>query len=234
MAAKELTCPAPEQAGFDALRKKVEEGADINPHLSRKNQNDPDYDDGLLNDWGIHHLHLGISASPGGPVPRTGPLLFARVTETHLYAINVLAHGAWTNKHLIEVINSNWPETLAPYKLKGAVALETVVSDEQHKDLRDSGVTTMLQLSDGSVLMGPGGGLMTSGIGLRVVMQSDLHAKWARAWEKWVRDNASELLASVKNAGFDPGPNPTFKLQYYDGVAHALEVTAKVAFPLPT
>ena len=65
-------------------------------HLSRKIV-DLDYDDDLLNDWDIYHLHLGTNLHIDGFVKRTGPMLFVRFNEQNAYFKNVMGHGSWTN-----------------------------------------------------------------------------------------------------------------------------------------
>jgi hypothetical protein len=44
----------------------------------------------MLNDWGIHHLHLGTKISKNtGFVERTGPLLFVKFEKNVAYFIGV-------------------------------------------------------------------------------------------------------------------------------------------------
>ena len=87
--ADEFTSPPPELVdGFNILIDKIKEGIDITPHLSKK-LTDLNYDDPLLNDWGIYHLHLGTEFDKRGFVNRTGPpLYFFRVTLFLLYSNN--------------------------------------------------------------------------------------------------------------------------------------------------
>lgn len=51
-------CPSELQFGLDLVMTNIEQGVDLGPYLSKKIA-DLDYDDDLLNDWGVHHLHLG-------------------------------------------------------------------------------------------------------------------------------------------------------------------------------
>ena len=53
---------------------KIRKGEDLT-HLSKR-ITDLDYNDALLNDCGIHHLHLGIDVDDSGFDTRIGPLLF--------------------------------------------------------------------------------------------------------------------------------------------------------------
>ncbi len=107
-----LKVPHELEEGLARLVRKFEVGENVNPHLSKaiKNAGDRNYHDALLNDWGIHHLHLGVET--GSFIARTGPLLFAMVRDEAVYMIAVKKHGAWADRDLVEVVHQNWPELL--------------------------------------------------------------------------------------------------------------------------
>src|SRR5258708_299506 len=115
-------------------------GKNLNPYLSRKLL-DATYSDPLLNDWGIHHLHLGLSVESDGFVERDDSLLFAVVRDDGLYLLDTLAHGAWTDNSLVEIIHTNWPELIASYKAPGA-KIEPI-PEARRKLYRDHGLTTL-------------------------------------------------------------------------------------------
>ncbi len=118
---KNISCEAEHQAGYNALKQKLVNGEDVTPHLSKTILSE-DYEDGMLNDWGIHHFHLGEVVEDGF-VERTGPLLFVRVVESEVYCISILAHGAWTEQGLIKTLHDEWPESIDDYLLKGILDL---------------------------------------------------------------------------------------------------------------
>jgi hypothetical protein len=97
------------QPGIDLVGSKIELGIDLRPHISRKIV-DLHFDDDLLNEWDIHHLHLGTTLDANGFVKRTGPVLFVRFDRQNAYFINVLGHGSWTNQDMIRIIHRKWPE----------------------------------------------------------------------------------------------------------------------------
>ena len=68
--APNIVVPASVQAGYDLVTEKAKSGLDLNPHLSGTVQKDAAYDDMMLNDWVMHHLHLGTMAHPS---PRRSP-----------------------------------------------------------------------------------------------------------------------------------------------------------------
>jgi len=67
----EFSCPSTHIAGLELIKTKAANGEDLVPHQSTR-LNDPSFDDALLNDWDIHHLHLGTTIQPNGFVERTG------------------------------------------------------------------------------------------------------------------------------------------------------------------
>jgi hypothetical protein len=104
--------------GLNALIEKIGRGEVITPHLSRGilqgyKPAKPDAPkallkrrdlDLLLNDWGIHHLHVSTKTDQDGFVERSKALLFAAFQPHDAYLIDLMEHGDWTHEHLIEVI----------------------------------------------------------------------------------------------------------------------------------
>ena len=107
--------------GLDQLIEKIENGTDIAPHLSRGilcgfKPKDPTKPkallkrpdlDLLLNDWGIHHLHISTKLDKDGFVERRPshpprPLLFGIFRPDAAYLIDLMQHGDWTHTHLLE------------------------------------------------------------------------------------------------------------------------------------
>lgn len=84
--ASEFSCPQDLQAGLYVVRGKIESGQDLSPHLSSRLKT-LEYHDMLLNDWGIHHLHLGTMLKQNGYVERTKFVLFVRFLPAFAYLI---------------------------------------------------------------------------------------------------------------------------------------------------
>lgn len=130
--AKEFTCLPELQLGLDLIIEMVKQGVDLGPYL-RKRIVDLDYDDDLLNDWDIYHLHLVTTLDSNGFGNRKGPVLFARFDEEHAYLINVWGHGNWTNQDMIRIIHNNWPESIEYYSLKDVTGLNQNVTERDIK-----------------------------------------------------------------------------------------------------
>ena len=126
---KEFACPEEFKAGLSLIVKKAANGEDLTPHQSRLLM-DSNYIDLLLNDWGIHHFHLGTAVKQSGLIGRTGLLLFARVTAAQFYLLDVLAHQNWTRLRLIEIMHTNWPDSIRVNKIPAAIGLEHRAADD--------------------------------------------------------------------------------------------------------
>lgn len=65
--------------------------------------------DALLNDWNIHHFHLGKNIENDGFVTRTNDHLYAVVTDSDIFAICICSHGEYSNPKALTIIKDNWP-----------------------------------------------------------------------------------------------------------------------------
>jgi hypothetical protein len=227
----EFICPIAHLNGYQAIKGKLEMGVDITPHLS-KLLLDIDYNDPLLNDWGIHHFHLGEVVGTNGFVERTGPLLFALVTPTDIYCINILSHGAWSEQELIKILHRNWPHVIFGVKIDGIVSLAHSVSNQDIAQLRKAGVQTMVQVEPGIVYGPMGGGYSTAGTSIRAGMQSDKYLRLIRSLEIHVNKNLGRFLDKISEHGLTPDAPPTFSLLINDDGFHAVEIGSNVAFLL--
>jgi hypothetical protein len=166
--ARELNCPPELAPGYQELKRKVEAGESLKPHQNTS-INRPDYYDVLYLDWKIQHFHL--KATPhrrqAGFVERSGPLLFALVTDTDFYAIQVYEHGAWSKQELIEIFDRNWPKQLDPFRLKGVRPLGKLYTDDDVSAFRRVGITSLAVAGD-SLIAPMGGGFRSNGQSSRI------------------------------------------------------------------
>lgn len=166
-----FTCPVQLQASLDYVVEKITKGESIKSNLSKKILK-LEYNDDLLNDWGVYHLHLGTSLDNEGFAKRTGPLLFAKFDYDSAYLINVMPHGSWTKKEIIITIHDNWPESIAQFRMKFD-GLEKEITDDARKMLRRHHILSVVEVEDG-IIYGPlGGGYTTSGLNAEVLRVSD-------------------------------------------------------------
>jgi len=208
----ELQCPAKLQNGLKWLENKVTSGGDLNPHLSRKTPK-LDYDDALLNDWGIFHFHLGTryitKGKQTGLVEGTDPVLLARVTDTEFYAVCTGNHqNGWADLNWLEILHKNWPKSIEQFKQPQAKALSQVVDRATVEALRagqgkKSGkINAPIRLQDGTIYSQFGGGYTSDGRSLVVVMTVNQRVAELRHLEKFVRNNTAMFLDDLKKLGY--------------------------------
>jgi len=168
---REFQCPAEFEPALKVIEGDIAAGKDLSPYLSRRLRNQ-DYNDPLLNDWGIHHLHLSTKVESDGFVERTGPLLFCRFDGPSAYFINVLPHGSWTDSDMVRVLHKNWPESIQQFRAQGVLGLARQVTDQDRKILRAGNVNSMVEVERGVVYVPLGWGMATSGVSTEVVRQA--------------------------------------------------------------
>ena len=166
---------AREQVLLDRLADKIEAGMDVNPHLSRgtkqgfvgepsvpkrKNLGRRRDLDLLLNDWGVHHLHLSDTLDDDGFVrrdPTCDPdlLLFAIFRDDAAYLLDVGLHGAWTDRSLVEISLRNWPNENLFLPLNGVLAARQDYDRSERRALRSNGMISPISV-EGKEYVGPG------------------------------------------------------------------------------
>ena len=221
-------CPDSRLNGLKQLEQAIASGKLLSPWLSKTIRN-VSYEDAMLNDWGIHHLHLGEKISADGFIERTGELLFAIFTDITCYEIGVFKHGDWSEIDLLEIVNQNWPELLESRKLKGIIDIShNPTTKEEITALRKAHVCYMLKLSDGSIIMPPGGGVMTDGTASDAVLAAD----W---WGRLFRNAESKIIEIIQEnirKGQLPDDGYNFKLFIDDTRIYALDTRHDIKFKI--
>lgn len=164
---------------FTEIVRKIENGEDINEHLSKLSVK-TQYNDLMLNDWGIHHIHLSTTKkSPQQKFyNRSGFLLLVFFQDNVAYLIDVLPHPEhqeivfWSQKEFMQVINNNWAELLQKWQLRGILGLERTISDTERSQLRGVHVNSLIQLDD-KIFLGPGGGITAAGTSMEIQRSCD-------------------------------------------------------------
>ena len=160
-----LAVPAEHQAGLGTLIQTSETGGDLRPYQSTGLEKDQ-YDDGMLNAWNLHHFHLGSGPHPrfAGYKERTGPLLYAVVTDDTLYCLAICDHGGWSMQVLLAIVDRDFPELSAPATLTNnqhmkVLGLRREYTDEEVQKLRDNGINALTMTPSGNILAPMGGGV---------------------------------------------------------------------------
>lgn len=159
-------------AAFDEIARALTQGTDVN-HRQSKQIFRIGRPDALLNEWGIHHLHLGAKIEGDGFINRTGPLLFLFVQGAVVYLLDVWTHAdGFARDEMLHLIDRNWPRVLDRYELKG-VSIDKNVDESTRKVFRGKGVTTLFARKNGTVIGPPGGGYVTTGLPLSARLETD-------------------------------------------------------------
>lgn len=161
-----LHCPSNVKKGFDLLKDNLRNGTNIGSYLS-KGYLKP-YDDMLLNDWGIHHFHLGESIDNDGFIKRTDELAFVIFDGDDAYIIAIQKHGNWANQKFIEEIDKNWSNIIEHSLVKNIGSLSFSPTDEMQEQFRKLGLISFIQLPNGKIYAPIGGGYNINGSGMFV------------------------------------------------------------------
>lgn len=222
--ANEFKCPKFLNEGLKLLKEKIKNGENINSYLSKRIL-DLDYNDDLLNDWGIYHLHLGDKIEKNTKfINRTGPLLFVRFYEEYAYFINVYNHGAWTNQQMIRILHNNWPESIEQYRLKDIESIFPKPTDKEYLMLRKSHISTLVEVEKGVIYFPIGMGYMSSGHSTEVIRLCDYHSRIINKYEEYVKNNVVDIINKIKNCGGIILDKFYFRLWLEDDKVFAYEV----------
>jgi hypothetical protein len=203
--ADDFTCPREVAAGWALLRERVLKGEDIRPHLAREHSA-LDYRDGLLNEWNINHLHLGIKPYFKDPsyVARTSQLAFALITDDDFYAINIYRrHGDWESSNIIESVHRNWPEVIRRYRINGVPGES--LNNQGRKMLRGSNVQTFTTVSDGTVYAPIHGGVACSGVSVEAVMRGVRACADITRLQSAMQEQTEKFAAHLRLRGYPDG-----------------------------
>jgi hypothetical protein len=236
LVSREFHCPSHLQSDLKLFREKVEKGEDLYPHLSRKIK-EVKFNDGMLNDWGVQHFHLGsktiTSGKDKGLIEGNNQILFVRVTKNVMYFIDVKDHKSWADKDVIEIIHSNWPESIAEYRVPPqSDLLPSKLNADDISQVRNAGINVRLALSDGTVYMALGGGYMLNRLSLPVAITHQVNAKHLIEHENSIKNNIQEMAIRIKNETGYEGHTFEFSLFVRDEEFFAKELNSNFILPL--
>ncbi len=206
---RELRIPKEYLSDYCLLKRLISEGKTLKPYLSRDIQNNrADENDGLLNHWGIQHLHF----RPGG----TRDVLFVKITDKDVFVIQSLPHGqghsdVWVNTQLLQILHDNWPEVAAG-KVVGVHA-ESLTTDAM-VSLRDKNLNFAVATSDGIAYLSPGGGVTSSGHCFFDVCDTDKIFAHVDNWQKQVEANEPSFRAALD---ISPSEELSIKMKFEKG-----------------
>jgi hypothetical protein len=219
---REFTCPPERAVGLQRLEQEIKNGNDLRPYLS-KFILDIDYNDNLLNHWGIYHLHLGDYIEATGFIKREGPVLYVRFDKTNAYFIDVRGHNSWSEQSLIQVIHDNWPQTIAAFRYPNSIRLAYDATDDDVSKLRKAKINSPVGVSDGTVYGVIGGGAALNGVSSEVVSLM-LNAKEKISnWQKSIEANVENIVNDALSKGITFSEWHEVNLDFEGSKAYAVE-----------
>ncbi len=162
---KEFTYPSEYKLALQEFEEKAKAGMDLTPYMSEKIV-DCNYNDLLLNDWGIYHFHLSRRYKDNGFVQRNEYQIFAYVDADTIYMLQVYRHDdpvLYSKQEMIKILRDNWPALTESHHLRGVSKLGWKANDEEYGKLRDCYVQTLVELGENEVYGVLGGGYASNG-----------------------------------------------------------------------
>ena len=227
---KNFSCILEHCNALAEIEQLILDGGDISPYLSRKIKKF-NYNDLFLNDWGIHHLHLGTEIDPDGFINRTDPLLYCRFEEDYAYFIDILPHGNWTSKKLITTMHDNWPELLSCF-FDGVTETETRLSDEEIKELRRKRINYFITMNDGTTYSLLGGGSTFAETNIYDVMRTNQYLGEVNRKQQEIIADFPEIENRARERGISFGEPPWFELRFIGETFCAVESYSGYNLPL--
>jgi hypothetical protein len=191
---------------IETIKQKAINGEDLKPYLSKGIKN-LKKSDGMINDWGVYHFHLGDELLSNGFIKRTGELLFIyrdfKLNPNKLYFLDICHHGDWSKRKTIEIVHNNWQEAIDFYKIKNMIDIEPKLNDEEHQLMRDADINSAVVLDDGTSYMMLGGGITAAGTNQEASMLKIRYMKFFRNLENELIDkykiDRKQLLLKIEN-----------------------------------
>lgn len=173
-----IVVPSELQTGYEMLKSELKKGDDLLPRMSRQSK-DLDYHDGMLDDWGVCHFHLGVRGDlkHNGLIEGTGKIAYVYFApyEDVAYVVDVADHGKWGDVDVLERLLASFPEALAAWEMKGFTAISFNAQGLDRVSLRKAFVNSATEVK-GRVYCSPWGGVMSNGVRMRAAMEI-LHSR---------------------------------------------------------
>lgn len=143
---------------------KLKNAEDLTPFLSKGVVDYPLNDirrrdiDLMLNAFNIHHLHLGNDREENMKygvqfTKRKDELLFARITKSKVYFINIYKHDFPYKEDIFKVIQNNWEHLLEPYEMRDIIDINHY-SEDATKQLLKKHCNTAISINGKYYMIG--------------------------------------------------------------------------------
>lgn len=195
MYSKEFACPAGYEKAMEEFTAKIKNGEDLMPFQSQKIQKS-EYNDLLLNDWGIQHFHLTRRFRDDGFAARSQFQIFAYVTEDRFYLIQAYPHDAadlYSKQKMVRILRDNWPEITERFRAEGITHLTEKLDDHAYARIREAHILSLLELGENEVYYPIGGGYSSTGLASSALWQADYWLNRLALFQKLLVDHGEQL-----------------------------------------
>ena len=125
----------------------------------------------LLNEQGIHHLHL-----PGLERKRGTPILFAIFEPVHAFLLDLASHDDYQTDRLARISYGNWPERqfrkIPADTLLDGQGSKVDLKDHERIAVRNNAINTPIKITDRLFVMPSSVGMMANGFAERIARRS--------------------------------------------------------------
>jgi hypothetical protein len=196
------TFPSQHRLKVESLLKRVKRGDDLRPFQSRKFvKRKLLKSDGILNDWGVHHLHLSAKG--------TKEILMCHVTADTVYAIGFWPHDSWVSEQIVIALIDAFPLLFESLRAKGMEVPH--LNEEQRQNLRDKNANGLFQHPTRGCYFPIGGGTMAWGGNVQATVRYDMLTAKLRQLEeiscasRWhPREFPMARISSLSSTGLSP------------------------------
>ena len=203
----------------------IEKGLDLTPRLSKavatygyvagssSKTRDKDL---MLNDWAVHHLHLGAGPDAKDPrfIQRTDELLFVMFHRESAYLLDIVPHKQWTRQGIVRIAVTNWPDAELFLELQGVQGAAVAYTEKEHAKLRKAGIATMVEV-DGKLFVARGM-LATAGTSIQSTRAADRMLDAVEAFEAMCRDEPEKVEAQFARHGLLWPKRPAFEFVFLE------------------
>jgi len=173
------------------LKGRFEHGESVTPWLSKNIlSNTPDQ---MLIQYGLHHFHLSSDIRKDGFSGRSDYLLFAHISETDAYFVDIRSHKhheglRWVEQNLTRIICENWPLLLR--EISGVT--QEPITDHQKKELWRKNINVPAECDGKSYIIGTCFGQFLDGTSIHLSIES-------KNLLRNLKDFQSRIMASEYN-----------------------------------
>lgn len=190
-----FVCPEKFRNGYNALKQDIIQGRQLFPRMSRKIRQ-IDYSDGMLNDWGITHFHLGtLMCSDGVQCRGEKMIAYAFLTDDTVYMIAIGPHKQWDNRSLLEKLMREHGASITFGKASGNFCDISSNGSLSRIELRKANINLITRINGENYL--PANLITKDGMLLQAHICLQERLAELRCFEKAVKEKIEDIVTLV-------------------------------------